>query len=96
MCDISYLKSKGVTHILNTVEEHVRVDKSKYAQHGIKYYGFHVDDLPHCDIARYFSRTTDFINSAVTGGGLVGWSTDTWGSLGLPPVSWPTRSQNKA
>jgi len=71
VCDISYLKSHGVTHVLNTAEEHVRVDAAKYAQYGIKYYGFHVDDLPHCDISRYFSRTTDFINSAVTGGGLV-------------------------
>jgi len=71
VCDISYLKSVGVTHVLNTAEQHVMVNPAKYANHGIKYYGFHVDDLPHCDISRYFHRTTDFIHSAVGGGGLV-------------------------
>jgi len=71
ICDISYLKSHGVTHVLNTAEEHVMVSHAKYAANGIKYYGFHVDDLPHCDISRYFHRTTEFINSAVSGGGLV-------------------------
>eukprot|EP00090_Calanus_glacialis_P008839 TRINITY_DN17165_c0_g1_i2.p1 TRINITY_DN17165_c0_g1~~TRINITY_DN17165_c0_g1_i2.p1 ORF type:complete len:288 (-),score=49.19 TRINITY_DN17165_c0_g1_i2:89-952(-) len=71
VCDISYLKSLGVTHVLNTAEQHVMVNPAKYAKHGIQYYGFHVDDLPHCDISRYFHRTTDFIHSAVNGGGLV-------------------------
>jgi len=71
VCDITYLKSQGVTHVLNTAEQHVMVSQAKYATHGIQYYGFHVDDLPHCDISRYFRRTTDFIHSAVSGGGLV-------------------------
>lgn len=71
VCDISYLKSLGVTHVLNTAEDHVRVYPTKYASHGIQYYGFHVDDLPHCDISRYFTRTTEFIHSCVAGGGLV-------------------------
>merc|ERR1712106_795827 len=71
VCDITYLKSQGVTHVLNTAELHVMVSQAKYATHGIQYYGFHVDDLPHCDISRYFRRTTDFIHSAVSGGGLV-------------------------
>ena len=52
VCDISYLKSLGVTHVLNTAEEHVMVNPAKYANHGIQYFGFHVDDLPHCDISR--------------------------------------------
>jgi len=71
VCDISYLKSLGVTHVLNTAEQHVMVNPAKYVNHGIQYYGFHVDDLPHCDISRYFQRTTDFIHSSVRGGGLV-------------------------
>eukprot|EP00092_Neocalanus_flemingeri_P024051 GFUD01026088.1.p1 GENE.GFUD01026088.1~~GFUD01026088.1.p1 ORF type:complete len:294 (+),score=89.04 GFUD01026088.1:168-1049(+) len=71
VCDISYLKSHGVTHVLNTAEQHVMVSECKYAAHGIQYYGFHVDDLPHCHISRYFHRTTDFIDKAVSGGGLV-------------------------
>jgi len=71
VCDISYLKSHGVTHVLNTAEQHVMVNPAKYANHGIQYFGFHVDDLPHCDISRYFNRSAEFIHSAVSGGGLV-------------------------
>ena len=87
MCDLNYLKSAGVTHVLNTAEQHVTVSQARYAAHGIQYLGFHVDDLPHCNISRsvrlkgnnlnhnliirYFHRTTEFIHRAVTGGGLV-------------------------
>jgi len=71
VCDLNYLKSAGVTHVLNTAEQHVSVSQARYAAHGIQYLGFHVDDLPHCNISRYFHRTTEFIHRAVTGGGLV-------------------------
>lgn len=71
VCDLNYLKSAGVTHVLNTAEQHVTVSHARYAAHGIQYLGFHVDDLPHCNISRYFHRTTEFIHRAVTGGGLV-------------------------
>jgi len=71
VCDLNYLKSVGATHVLNTAEQHVSVSQARYAAHGIQYYGFHVDDLPHCNISRYFHRTTEFIHRAVTGGGLV-------------------------
>jgi len=71
VCDLNYLKSAGVTHVLNTAEQHVSVSQARYAAHGIQYYGFHVDDLPHCNISRYFHRTTEFLHRAVTGGGLV-------------------------
>merc|ERR1719195_2500391 len=40
------------------------VSQARLAAHGLQYYGFHVDDLPHCNISRYFHR-------AVTAGGLV-------------------------
>ena len=53
ICDIPYLKSQGVTHVLNAAEEHVQVSPTKFAVHGIQYHGFHVDDLPECDISRY-------------------------------------------
>merc|ERR1712012_1393075 len=80
ICNINYLKGIGVTHVLNTAERHVEVNPGKYPCYGIKYYGFHVDDLPEANISRYFPTTTSFIDSAVSGGGLVvvncvmGWS----------------------
>merc|ERR1711988_2030606 len=80
ICNINYLKGIGVTHVLNTAERHVEVNPAKYPCYGIKYYGFHVDDLPESNISRYFPTTTSFIESAVSSGGLVvvncvmGWS----------------------
>jgi len=80
ICNIDYLKSIGVTHVLNTAEQHVIVNPGKYSCHGIQYFGFHVDDLPECNISRYFHSSTSFIESAVNSGGLVvvncvmGWS----------------------
>jgi len=71
ICDLSYLKGAGVTHVVNTAEQHVSVSHADLLSHGIQYYGFHVDDLPHCNISRYFHRTTEYIDRAVTGGGLV-------------------------
>jgi len=78
--NIPYLKGIGVTHVLNTAERHVPVNPEKYSCYGIKYYGFHVDDLPEANISRYFHSTSRFIDDAVKGGGLVlvncymGWS----------------------
>jgi len=80
ICNINYLKGIGVTHVLNTAERHVDVNPAKYPCYGIKYYGFHVDDLPESNISRYFPTTTSFIDSALSSGGLVvvncvmGWS----------------------
>lgn len=80
ICNMNYLKGIGVTHVLNTAEHHVEVNPAKYPCYGIKYYGFHVDDLPESNISRYFPTTTSFIDSAVSSGGLVvvncvmGWS----------------------
>jgi protein-tyrosine phosphatase len=68
---MNYLKEIGVTHVLNTAENHVHVNPAKYPLHGISYYGFHVDDHPSANISRYFSRTTDFIDEAVKKGGLI-------------------------
>ena len=52
VCDLNYLRSAGVTHVLNTAEQHVMVSQARLAAHGLQYYGFHVDDLPHCNISR--------------------------------------------
>merc|ERR1712130_737606 len=57
ICNIQYLKGIGVTHVLNTAEHHVEVNPAKYPCYGIKYYGFHVDDLPEANISRYFPTT---------------------------------------
>jgi len=78
--NIDYLKGIGVTHVLNTAEGHVPANPGKFSCYGIKYYGFHVDDLPGSNISRYFHRTTEFIHKAVESGGLIvvncymGWS----------------------
>jgi len=80
ICNMNYLKGIGVTHVLNTAEKHVEVNPAKYPCYGIKYYGFHVDDLPESNISRYFPTTTSFIDQAVKSGGLIvvncvmGWS----------------------
>ena len=52
ICNISYLKGIGVTHVLNTATQHVEVNPGKYGCYGIQYYGFHVDDLPESNISR--------------------------------------------
>jgi len=80
ICNMTYLKNIGVTHVLNTATEHVVVNPDKYPAYDIRYHGFHVDDLPESNISRYFHTTTKFIDSAVAAGGLVvvncvmGWS----------------------
>ena len=50
--NVEYLRSIGVTHVLNTAERHVPVNPAKYPLHGISYYGFHVDDHPSANISR--------------------------------------------
>merc|ERR1711997_798204 len=71
ICNITYLKNIGVTHVLNTATEHVVVNPEKYPAYDIKYHGFHVDDLPEANISRYFHTTTKFIDQAVSSGGLI-------------------------
>merc|ERR1711936_1521695 len=66
ICNITYLKNIGVTHVLNTATEHVLANPAKYPAYDIKYHGFHVDDLPEANISRYFHTTTKFIEQAVS------------------------------
>jgi len=63
--NMDYLKSVGVTHVLNTAERHVQVNPSKYPLHSINYFGFHVDDAPTSNISRFFTRTSDYIDEAL-------------------------------
>ena len=37
--NLEYLRSVGVTHVLNTAERHVPVNPSKYPIHDISYFG---------------------------------------------------------
>ena len=53
MQNLEYLRSVGVTHVLNTAERHVPVNPAKYPLHDISYFGFHVDDHPSSNISRY-------------------------------------------
>jgi hypothetical protein len=50
--NLDYLRSVGVTHVLNTAERHVPVNPAKYPLHNISYFGFHVDDHPSSNISR--------------------------------------------
>ena len=78
--NVDYLKSIGVTHVLNTAERHVPVNPNKYPLANINYFGFHVDDHPSANISRFFTRTSDYIDEALRSGGTVavncvmGWS----------------------
>ena len=78
--NIDYLRSVGVTHVLNTAERHVPVNPSRFPANNISYFGFHVDDHPTANISRYFVRSADFIDQATRRGGTVvvncvmGWS----------------------
>lgn len=78
--NLEYLRSVGVTHVLNTAERHVPVNPAKYPLHDISYFGFHVDDHPSSNISRFFTRTNEFIDEAVSRRGTVvvncvmGWS----------------------
>ena len=79
--NVEYLKKIGVTHVLNTAERHVSVNPAKYPLHGISYFGFHVDDHPMANIARFFGRTTDFIDEALCRNGLIGKSENSKSSV---------------
>ena len=62
--NVEYLRSIGVTHVLNTAERHVPVNPAKYPLHGISYYGFHVDDHPSANISRYVNVSI-FLNEGM-------------------------------
>ena len=70
--NLEYLRSVGVTHVLNTAERHVPVNPAKYPLHDISYFGFHVDDHPSSNISRYVTSVRQtgmsfFGNSTVPG-----------------------------
>lgn len=64
--NLDYLLDLGVTHVLNTAENDVRIDPSKFSKQGISYKGFVVKDLPNTDITQYFAESSDFIERALS------------------------------
>merc|ERR1712106_1276973 len=44
--DLDYLLDLGITHIINTSEQDVRIDPTKFAKQGICYKGFICKDMP--------------------------------------------------
>jgi len=72
---VSYLKSLGITHVLNAAEGNwvasVHVDQEEYKEHGLEYFGMKCNDLASVDISVYFQDTANFIDMALSGGGKV-------------------------
>merc|ERR1712059_52573 len=64
--DLGYMLDLGVTHIINTAEQDVRMDPSKFAKQGICYKGFVIKDLPGANISQFFEETADFIERALS------------------------------
>jgi protein-tyrosine phosphatase len=64
--NLDYLLDLGVTHVLNTAEQDVKIDPRKYTKQGISYKGFAVKDLPNTDITQYFDESSDFIERALS------------------------------
>ena len=71
----SYLKSMGITHVVNTAEgsHFTQVDTGHwyYAEAGIKYLGLEIMDVPHAKISVHFHAAADFIDDAIRSGGKV-------------------------
>lgn len=64
--DLDYMLDLGVTHIINTAEQDIRIDPSKFSKQGICYKGFCCKDLPQAPIADYFEETANFIERALS------------------------------
>lgn len=65
----------GITHILNAAEGNrfgfVDTDETYYQGTGIKYIGLPLADLPSTYITKYFHTAADFIDEAVSTGGVL-------------------------
>lgn len=64
--NIQYLQNIGVTHVLNTAENDVRINPQRFRDKGIIYKGFSCPDLPQADIAQFFEESTEFIDRALS------------------------------
>jgi len=64
--DLDFLLDLGVTHIINTSEQDVRIDPTKYAKQGVCYKGFCCKDMPGQNITQYFEECAEFIDRALS------------------------------
>ena len=64
--NIAYLRSIGVTHMINTAENDVNMNPKRYAKEGICYKGFRCPDLPQSDISQHFDECVEFIHTALS------------------------------
>ena len=64
--NINYLRSIGVTHLLNTAENDVNMNPKKYLKEGICYKGFRCPDLPQSDISQFFDECVEFIHDSLS------------------------------
>lgn len=71
--NVRFLQKIGVTHVLNTAEGKdeglVDLCQSHYEGTTIKYLGFPLWDTPTCNIIPYMGCASEFIASAIQGGG---------------------------
>merc|ERR1711874_810149 len=64
--DLDFMLELGVTHIINTCEQDIRIDPTKFAKQGVCYKGFLCKDMPGQNIAQYFEETAEFIDRALS------------------------------
>merc|ERR1712013_422035 len=73
--DVNYLKSHGITHVVNMAEGDtvmpIRPDREEYNKNNISYYGAACSNEDEDDISKHFVPTADFIEVASAGGGRV-------------------------
>ena len=69
-----YLKKIGVTHVLNTAEGKkvglVDTNEDFYYRYGIKYMGLKLFDVAQTNISKHFLEVSDYIDEALSEGGL--------------------------
>jgi len=64
--DLDFMLDLQVTHVINTSEQDVRIDPSKFAKQGICYKGFCCKDMPGQNIEQYFEECAEFIDRALS------------------------------
>lgn len=69
--NIEYLKSIGVTHVVNMAEGEVDTDANFYQEENIKYLGVSIADSPTTKIDTHFGVVTKFMENGIKGGGKV-------------------------
>merc|ERR1711942_546187 len=64
--DLDFMLDLGVTHVINTGEQEIRIDPTKFAKQGICYKGFICKDMPGQNIKQYFEECAEFIDRALS------------------------------